>query len=231
MKSSLFLVVLFINLAFQVLSAAEQTAQIKLSNYLNHLESYSAFFQQQVVASNGHLMDTSSGQFIMKRPNQFRWQIFKPYEQIILSDGKTIWSVDIDLEQITISQADTSIANTPILLLSRENSELSDQFDVTLYNDTQGASEPAVHNDENIERFLLKPKDQSANFEHIQLGFKAGILNLIELYDSLGQITIIKMSNIRRNPTLGNHYFHFEMIDDYKNFDIIDTSLQHLENE
>jgi len=228
MKFISLIVVLMMSFAVKPVSATE-SSQLKLSNYLKNLESYSANFQQQVIASNGHLMDTSSGQFYMKRPNQFHWEIVKPYEQTILSDGQLIYSIDVDLEQITITDIDSNIANTPLFLLTRKNPMLSTQFHVTEYSDDDLTDDVNIENDK-IERFLLKPTDQSANFEHIQLGFKAGILNLIELYDSLGQITIIKMSNSRRNPILGDHYFHFEMTDDTKDYDVIDSTVQPIDS-
>ena len=197
----------------------------KLHGYLNKLQSYSANFQQQLVSSSRRLMETTSGEFVMKRPNKFRWQIFTPYEQSIIADGKSIWSVDIDLEQVTITDIDENIVNSPIMLLSQNNDKLNEIFNVEelkneIDTETDSASALETIMESNIERFLLKPVDNSSNFERVLLGFNDGILYLIELHDSLGQITIVTMTNIRNNPILGDDKFTYTEIAD---FDVIDS--------
>lgn len=193
----------------------------KLHRYLEKLQSYSANFQQQLVGSSRRLIETTSGEFVMQRPNKFRWQIFTPYEQSIIADGKSIWSVDNDLEQVTISDIDENIVNSPIMILSQNNNKLNEIFTVKELkntNENTPAADPLIES--TIERFLLKPIDNNSNFERVVLGFNDGILYLIELHDSLGQITIVTMTNIRNNPILGNNQFVYTEMPD---FDVIDS--------
>ena len=190
-----------------------------LSSYLKKLDSFSANFQQHSVSSSQSLIDTISGKFLMKRPNRFRWEILSPYEQLIIADGKSLWSIDTDLEQVTVADLEESMINSPMMLLSQDNNQLEKLFSIVI---------SAADDDMEMQRFILSPIDGSANFEKIQLGFNEGILQLIELHDSLGQITIVKMLNIRNNPIIGNDSFTFEKI---PGFDFIDSRTQESESD
>ncbi|MCP3674016.1 MAG: outer membrane lipoprotein chaperone LolA [Gammaproteobacteria bacterium] len=198
----------------------KKDASSALNSYLENLESFDANFQQQIVSSSRRLMDTASGRFIMKRPGRFRWQTMTPYEQLIIADGKTVWTIDDDLEQVNVNDYDQNIVNSPMMLLSQKNKDINEFFTVqTLALE----SEHEAESDSKMQRFLLLPIDSSSNFEKIQLGFKEGILYLLELHDSLGQITIITMLNVRNNPIISDDLFVYKEIPDY---DVIDFRAQ-----
>jgi hypothetical protein len=40
-------------------------------------------------------------QFEFQRPGKFRFNYTKPFEQLIVADGKTLWLYDADLNQVT----------------------------------------------------------------------------------------------------------------------------------
>ena len=187
-------------------------ALTQLTHYLSKLDSYEANFQQQLVSGQRRHMETTSGKFVMQRPNRFLWKIITPYEQTIIADGVNVWSIDVDLEQVTVVEIEKSMANSPIMLLTQNDSKIESIFSVT-----------SIESKNQLERFLLKPLDSSANFEFVQLGFDEGILQLLELHDNLGQITIITMTNIRNNPIVDMNLFVYHEIAD---FDLIDSRTQ-----
>ncbi len=184
----------------------------QLQAYLQHLDSYEANFQQHIVSSSKQLIDSTSGRLLIKRPHRFRWEVISPYEQTIIADGKNIWSIDVDLEQVTVTDMESNLVNSPIMLLSSKDAKPGDYFSVE-----------KLKSDTAMQMFLLQPLDSSANFEQVRLGFEDAILQLIELYDSLGQITIIRMTNIRNNPVMGNEAFIYQEMPD---FDVIDSRVQ-----
>lgn len=49
---------------------------------------------------------TSGGVFEFQRPNRFKFSYKKPFEQLILADGKTLWLFDADLNQVTSRKQD-----------------------------------------------------------------------------------------------------------------------------
>jgi len=189
----------------------------QLHSYLQHLDSYEANFQQHIVNNSRQLMDSISGRLLIKRPDRFRWEVATPYEQTIIADGKNIWSIDVDLEQVTVSDMESNLVNSPIMLLSSKDVKPGDFFSVE-----------KINSETKMQMFLLKPLDNSANFEQVILGFEDSILQLIELYDSLGQITIIRMTNIRNNPILGNDAFIYKEIPD---FDVIDSRVHEVSEQ
>jgi len=216
----LFKLLLISLFSHSILLAETKDASSILNSYLDNIESYDANFQQQIVSSSRRLMDTVSGRFVLKRPGRFRWQTMTPYEQLIIADGKTVWTIDNDLEQVSVSDYDSNIANSPMMLLSQKNKDIKEFFTVQiLEHEPQNESEFETE----MQRFLLSPIDSSSNFEKIQLGFKDGILYLLELHDSLGQITIITMLNVRNNPIISDALFVYEAIPD---FDVLDFRVQ-----
>ena len=213
----LFKLLLIFLFSHSILLAKTKDASSILNSYLDNIESYDANFQQQIVSSSRRLMDTVSGRFVLKRPGRFRWQTMTPYEQLIIADGKTVWTIDNDLEQVSVSDYDSNIANSPMMLLSQKNKDIKEFFNVQM-----------LESETEMQRFLLSPLDSSSNFEKIQLGFKEGILYLLELHDSLGQITIITMLNVRNNPIISDALFVYEEMPDY---DVLDFRVQEAESD
>jgi len=187
----------------------EVTGSERLSTYLAKLDSYEANFQQQRYSSARDLMDSTSGRFVLSRPSQFIWQTFTPFEQKIVSDGKTLWTIDVDLEQVIINDVDERVENAPIYLLARNQADINNLFSVEYQR-----------LDDNNEFFIMSPRDESGAFEGLRLGFVDGILKSLELNDSLGQLTMITMTNIRNNPILDIGQFSYTANDE---FDIIDN--------
>ena len=63
---------------------------------------------------------TSSGSFKILRPGLFRWEYTKPYQQTIVGDGKTIWLYDVELKQVTKSDQNQAIGDSPAAILSNK---------------------------------------------------------------------------------------------------------------
>ena len=216
MKHILSVLLILLSLSLNVSSHAAETdnkaslsANKKLQGYLASLESYEANFTQQVLTNNDTEFDRTEGQFVLKRPNRFRWEVKTPYQQTIIADGKVLYSIDHDLEQVTLADLEQSLTNSPIQILSKANQDLDAVFETEF-----GES------DDRYEFFILTPKDPSATFEQILLGFSDERLASIELFDSLGQITVVRLLNVRVNPILGNEAFEYKPIEGY---DVIDT--------
>ncbi len=62
--------------------------------------------------------ETSSGEFEFQRPNRFRFDYARPYEQQIVADGQKVWLFDVDLNQVTVRPFDQTLGATPAALLA-----------------------------------------------------------------------------------------------------------------
>ena len=208
MKPFILLLALMVLSIQSVADTQTPTVVEQLEIELGKIQSFEANFIQQRYSSNRGLEESTSGRFILRRPNQFMWQTFEPYAQTIVSNGEAIWTIDVDLEQVIISPIDEEIQNAPILLLANDQENLAELF----------AIEKQVIESEVF--YILEPLDSSGNFERLRIGFVDETLSSFELYDSLGQLTRISMTNVRNNPVVDMSEFNPELPEDY---DVIDT--------
>lgn len=172
-------------------------ASAVLQKKLNAIHTMSAQFKQ-VVKSKRRELSSSSGHMALSRPGRFRWHTKEPLSQLIVADGKKLWVYDIDLEQVTVKKQDKGIGGTAALFLSGYDNTVARDFDVV--EKRKGK----------ILLFDLKSKSKDANFQQVKLTFQGDALNGMELYDQLGQTTIVKLSQIKLNPKLPGKLFKFK---------------------
>jgi outer membrane lipoprotein carrier protein len=131
------------------------------------------------------------------RPGRFKWDVLKPYEQQIVSDGKEIYQFDADLNQVTVRKAGQAVGASPAAILFGSGS-LEQSFEVS-----------ALPDKESLAWLRAKPKQPDAGFVHVDLGFKDGVPLRIVLLDAFGQTTHIEISALMRNPGLSTSNFDF----------------------
>jgi len=170
-----------------------------VSDYFSGLESIQADFAQTVVDSNGETIQNSEGRVWMQRPGRFRWDYRTPYHQLIVADGKKLWTYDEDLEQATVKTLDSALSSTPAMLLSgyRPLAQVMDW-------------EPDSGGD-GYTWFRLHPKERDAAVEKVRIAFKGDELAIIEVVDGFGNHTRIRFSNIQRNKKLDSGLFKLKL--------------------
>ncbi len=100
---------------------AEAGAVDQLHQFLNSTRTLKADFSQIVVAKNGRKPQQSSGVVAIARPGKLRWDIQKPYPQLVVGDGEKIWIYDPELKQVTVRKAGQAISGSPAALLAGSN--------------------------------------------------------------------------------------------------------------
>ncbi len=165
-------------------SVQEQQAASQLSRLLNPLHYIQAGFSQHTLEASGKRIQESEGVMTVQRPNLFRWEVKKPFPQVVVSNGQKVWLYDMDLEQVTIQKLDARTNTTPALILSGETADLTRNFRVT----------ESASNGKSL--FTLTPKGQDALFENLQLSFKGKTLREMMLTDALGAKTRIEFSDL-----------------------------------
>jgi len=97
----------------------------------------------------------------IERPGRFRWDYQTPYRQLIVADGKQLWTYDEDLEQATVKDLDAALSSTPAMLLSGYR-PLSDVM----------VWEPDTDKDnDQYSWFRLHPKEKDSAVEKVRIGF------------------------------------------------------------
>ena len=106
---------------------AQAGAIDQLHDFLKSTKTLKADFAQAVIAKNGRKPQQSSGVVAIARPGKLRWEIQKPFPQLVVGDGEKIWIHDPELQQVTVRKAGQAIGGSPAALLSGSN-ELEKNF-------------------------------------------------------------------------------------------------------
>lgn len=200
MRITRMLLIALLGLAsFSLQAATEQVAIQRLTSLLSQAQTLSGRFSQLTLDGSGTQLQETSGEMALKRPGQFRWHTDAPMEQLLVSNGETIWLYDPDLEQVTIQKMDQRLTHTPALLLSGDVSGIAESFDITL---KEGG---------NVVDFILKPKAADSLFESLRLSFRSGVINDMQLIDNVGQRTNILFLGVKMNPSIPASQFTFEV--------------------
>lgn len=176
---------------------AEAGAIDQLHQFLQNTSTLKAEFSQIVIAKNGRKPQQSSGLVAISRPGKLRWEIRKPFPQLVVGDGEKVWIYDQELQQVTVRKAGQAIGSSPAALLAGNN-DLEKNFNLS----EGGASE-------GLNWLEATPKAGDSGFESIRLGFAGNDLKAMELRDAFGQTTQVRFSRLERNPALPGGYFKF----------------------
>lgn len=179
------------------LSAHAQTAREQLRDFVAQVQSASGDFSQYTVGPQGQTKPAQRGKFLFMRPGRFKWDVLKPYEQLIVSNGREVFQYDPDLNQVTVRKVDQALGASPAAILFGSGS-LEQSFEVM-----------ALPEKDSLAWLRAKPKQADAGFVHVDLGFKEGVPHRIVLLDAFGQTTHVSLSALLRNPGLSTSNFDF----------------------
>jgi outer membrane lipoprotein carrier protein len=169
-----------------------------LDRFMGELTTLEARFEQSVLDTEHSRQGLFYGTFQLQRPDRFRWDYLVPERKQIIADGRDLWVVDIELNQITQHYQSLALKNTPAsVLLSSE--PLEKTFEV-------------VELGEKLEMqwIELLPRDQESDVVRILLAFKGDDLLRLELIDAFGQISRFSFFEIKRNPEIPAEQFDYQ---------------------
>lgn len=188
---------IFLAACFLLFFQGAQAASIeRFQSHLRTTQAAKADFEQKVFDKSGKVVQESKGNFSFLRPGRFRWAYVKP-PQLIVGDGERVWIHDADLNQVTVRKAARVLGATPAALLAGA-SDLEKSFVLT----DAGAKD-------GLEWLEAKPREKESGFERIRLGLSATGVEAMELVDHFGQTTMLRFSNMVRNPQFDAGTFRF----------------------
>lgn len=178
---------------------AAEDGRAVLDRYMRELRTLTIEFTQVLFDERGAQIERAFGTAYIKRPGRFRWDYREPYRQSIIADGKKVWFYDVDLAQVTVSEVDPKSDTSPASLLGRD-ADLDARYEVVATEGADGQS-----------RVQLKPRDRESQYQSIELGFDAKGLRTMYLADSFGQTVMLEFADERRDGTLADSLFEFEV--------------------
>ncbi|MCL2875879.1 MAG: outer membrane lipoprotein carrier protein LolA [Betaproteobacteria bacterium] len=166
-------------------------------------------FKQIVSGRAGQPPQQASGKFSFARPGKFRWEYDLPYPQLLVADGKQLWSWDRDLRQVTVRPIGNALGMTPAGILFGQG-ELERDFILT-----ESAADEGTDGGKKLVWVEARPRlndegTASSGFQFFRFGFDGKRLQRLTLLDNFGQTTVIEFINLRVNPSFAPDHFHFE---------------------
>ena len=176
-----------------------------LENFLRDVNSAQSGFTQVVTSPKraGETVarsKTSSGRFEFLRPNRFRFEYTKPFEQTIVADGQTLWLYDVDLNQVTARKQQEVLGSTPAALIAAgtDMKALTEVFDLK-----------AAPAQDGLEWLEAKPKAKDGQLQTVRVGFRQGQLAALDIADSLGQRSVLTFTQWQGDAPLKADRFRF----------------------
>ncbi len=176
--------------------AARADAVDLLRDFVRDAKSGQASFTQTVTSPDGAKTKTSSGSFEFSRPNRFRFEYRKPFEQTIVGDGRQVWLYDADLNQVTVRPMSEALGATPAAVLAG----------TALERDFELKAEPSA---QGLEWVQAQPKKKDGSFQALRVGFAGRQLAALEIVDSFGQRSLLRFADLRTNAAPSAQAFEF----------------------
>lgn len=185
--------------------AAHASGLDTLETFLKTVKSGRATFTQVVTspAREGQAAKTrtSTGTFEFVRPNKFRFDYKKPFEQVIVADGANLWLYDADLNQVTQRKQDSVFASTPAAVIAAAPSTAALTRDFEL----EGAPEK-----DGLQWAVAIPKNRDGQLNRMRVGFRGNELAQLEIIDGFGQRSVITFDKLEANAAVPAERFHFK---------------------
>jgi outer membrane lipoprotein carrier protein len=160
------------------------------------------FVQREKVATLGRLRE-SRGTLALKRPGRMRWDYDTPEKQTIITEGTVVWIHHPDEKMVYRFSLDRGeLSRTPVALLFQEGRSLSEFFKAT---SALPEGDGTVHLD-------LKPINQSQELSAVSLTVRPadGMLLGTIIRDAFGNVTEVRLEQIKENPSLDDALFVFK---------------------
>lgn len=184
--------------------AAHAGAMESLENFIRTAKSGRADFTQVITAppkdGQAARTRTSSGTFEFQRPNRFRFEYRKPFEQSIVADGQTLWLHDKDLNQVSQRKQAKVLGSTPAALIasSPDLESLKRDFELQALPDSDG-----------LQWVQATPKQKEGQLTNMKVGFRGDQLAALDIQDGFGQRSVLTFSNMQVNGAVNTAAFTF----------------------
>jgi outer membrane lipoprotein carrier protein len=167
-----------------------------LRDFVRDVKTGRSTFTQTVTAPDGAKKKSSSGSFEFARPNRFRFAYAKPFEQLIVADGRKVWIYDADLNQVSARKLSNALGATPAALLAGGSLEID--FDLV-----------AMPSQDGLDWVKATPKAKDGAFQSVLIGFRGKDLAAVEIVDSFGQRSLLQFAQLAANVAIPPERFVF----------------------
>ncbi len=167
----------------------------RLYELLAKSDSLNANFEQNQFTETGELIETSHGNVSIAKPDQLRWHVLSPFEQLIVTNGIWLWQYDVELEQAVRRPHPKNAATSPLMVFVEPLSRLREVYKVEQQSDRC---------------YVLEAHDDKSMFTRMTLCFDtADNLADMSLVDGFGQKTEVFLQQLKTNFIPSPETFEF----------------------
>jgi outer membrane lipoprotein carrier protein len=170
-----------------------------LQQHYDRTHSFFADFDQQILSSAGIRTDRH-GVLYYRRPAQMRWEFSAPKDELIVSDGSTLYNYQPDLSQVIETPLAQALRSSPSAALLLGIGRLDRDFDLSIVKPQP--PDGLVH-------VALNPKRGGERLE-LALDRTTFALASLKVTDPLGNQTRFTFLNTKDNPILDDALFSFK---------------------
>jgi outer membrane lipoprotein carrier protein len=171
-----------------------------LAQFLKNTHSGRADFHQVVTspskAGQPVRSKQSAGSFAFMRPTKFRFEYQKPFPQLIVADGQTLWLYDTDLAQVTARKQSQALNSTPAALIATATDLAALQKDFTLQ---------AQPDADGLQWVQATPNNKESTMSQVRLGLSVSgqqvSLAKLDILDAMGQRSVLTFERFEVNPS------------------------------
>ncbi len=169
----------------------------ELRAFMSATRSARGEFVQKTFRADGAVAEASAGEFAFSRPGRFRWEVRKPFEQLLVADGQRLYFFDRDLNQVTVRKLGEALASTPAAILFGDG-DIEREFALRELAPRDG-----------VAWVEALPRSKEAGIERIALGMRGGLPQAMEVGDAFGRTTVFEFRAVARNVALAPGLFRF----------------------
>jgi outer membrane lipoprotein carrier protein len=204
-RAGILLVALVVAIAIplQVASASSSSPQLttllgRLQKHYQQTASFSANFKEQISPAGGAKRERE-GTVYYRKPGRMRWEFTGQDQETIVSDGKTLYSYQPDLNQVIETPLEQAFRSSSVAAFLLGIGNVQRDFD---------ASAPAKPPSDGLEHVMLKPKNAG---DIIEMGLDPATLDLrtLRVTDTLGDVTDLTFADIKNGVALDDKLFAF----------------------
>ena len=177
---------------------AKNDDKAQLRALIAQITSFEAQFDQQVKDVDGEVLMEGKGKVYLAQPALIRWHAITPDENIMISDGDTLWVHNIDLEQVTAMTAKNAIESTPFALLTSGDDGLWKDYKVT----------------KDGQEYQIAPVEPKGQVKQLNVVLGEQQFKQLTIVDVSGQKSLFSFVDSKHNHKLDKGLFKFSMPDD-----------------
>lgn len=174
----------------------------RLQSHYRQTDSFSAKFNEEIVSAGGGKRQRSGTVYYLK-PARMRWEFSAPSQETIVSDGKTLYDYQPDLDQVIKTPLARAFASSAPMAFLLGVGDIQRDFKASRL------SSPSA---DHLLHLGLAPKDGGAAVE-LALEPASYDISVLEVTDQLGNKTTISFSELQTNLHLPDALFVFKVPD------------------